>query len=178
LTAPDLWAEFREVLLRQPLAATELRPAPPEHQLADTARHLGVRTPEALVDLYRMCDGAHPEGPGHPGFFVFPPWWEWLPLEVVAEQGSWPVGWGRRADVEAFPFATNGSGDFLMADTVDVGRVWNASPEDGPRPAAPDGTLTGLLTSTLAAYAGTSADYRLEYVNDRMNWISSWEPEF
>jgi SMI1/KNR4 family protein SUKH-1 len=178
VTATELFTELRNVLDRQPLAATELRPAPPDNLLADTARRIGVRTPDALIELYRMYDGAHPEGPGHPGFFVFPPWWEWLPLSVIAAEGHSPVVWCRRGDVEAFPFAGDGTGAFLAADTEETGKVWWVTPEDPPSPAWPDGTLTGLITATVTAFDGASADYRLEYVDDRMKWIASWQPEF
>ena len=50
--------------------------------------------------------------------------------------------------------------------------------EWSPSPAWPDGTLTGLISATVAAFEGSSTDYRLEYVDDRMKWIASWQPEF
>ncbi|MFI5693710.1 hypothetical protein ACIA58_17840 [Kribbella sp. NPDC051586] len=178
MTIDKLLAELDTILLRQPLAAGELRAAAPDDLLAATALQLGVATPDALTPLYRMHDGTHPEGPGHRGFFVFPPWWEWLPLSVVAAEGRSPVVWCRRTGIEAFPFAGDGTGAFLTADTEAVGKVWWVTPEEPASPAWPDGTLTGLISATVAAFEGSSTDYRLEYVDDRMKWIASWQPEF
>jgi hypothetical protein len=94
------------------------------------------------------------------------------------ENASFPLAWCKRAEIEAFPFATDGSGTFLAADCRQADQVWWVTSEDPPVNAWPDGTMSGLLTATIDAYRGTSSEYRLEHADDRMGWIASWQPEF
>jgi hypothetical protein len=162
------------LLAKQP-HRDELRPPASAALLGSVADALGVEVPSLVKDFYSLHDGVYLEAEGHPGFYVFPPWWECMPLEVIRADGRLPVSYGRTAGLDVFPFAVDAAGAFLAATTDD--RVWCIADEP-PTPAWPDGTASGLISATIAAYENSSTDFRLDHQSPRMRWISSWEPEF
>lgn len=74
---------------------------------------LGVPVPDFVREMYARHDGAALEGSGHRGLFLFPMWWEWMPLDDVVAQAEFALLWMKQYDVDAFPFAIDGTGRFM-----------------------------------------------------------------
>lgn len=133
--------------------------------------------PDFLREMYARHDGATLEGDGHQGLFLFPMWWEWMPLEDVVAQAEFALLWMKQYGVNAFPFALHGTGQFMACEADGDERVWKID-EEPPTPAWPDGTVDGLLRATCDAYRGQSDEYRVEFSEDRMGWTASWQPNW
>lgn len=177
MSSDDLVDELLTLATAHPHARNTLRPSPRSDLLDQVADELRLPVPAFARQLYERHDGGALEAGGRWGFYLFPMFWQWLPLDNVASRTGFAVRWAEQYDLRGFPFALDGSGDFMVAEAGPSERVWLVS-EEPPTPAWPDGTVDGLLRATCAAYRGESPDYRVKFQHDRMEWTASWQPSW
>lgn len=173
----DLVDELLALVHAQPFGEAALRPPPAPGRLNEVAQHLGVPVPAFVREMYARHDGATMQVGRVRGLFLFPMWWEWMPLDHVVSEAEFALAWMKRGGLNAFPFALHGSGQFMVCEPGEVERVWQIESEP-PSPGWPDGTVDGLLAATCDAYRGQSDEYRVEFSKGRMGWTASWEPEW
>lgn len=169
-------ARLDELLSEQAFAQRQLRPPAEPGAVAEVARRLGITAPATIETLYSWRDGAVPERDGEWQLFLFPRYYQFLPLARVAQEGSWPLAWCAEAGVSGFPFAKDATGRWLVAQTDSDDAVLRVS-SDHVSPAPPDGTLLGLVGLTCRALAGEDVQLAAKFTDDRMAWFSPVEDE-
>jgi cell wall assembly regulator SMI1 len=92
-------SQFDGVLLARPMAGA-LHPPASVVELENTARALNIRLPAVIRSLYGLHDGATMEGGDEMGFFVFPHWWQWMPLAAVLDNARFPLAWCQSVGIE------------------------------------------------------------------------------
>jgi hypothetical protein len=157
------------LLAEQPFAVQQLRPPASTQAIETTAARLEVEVPEIVRTMYGWRDGAVPE-PGGRELFLFPPFWQYMPLSWVEKESQGPLAWCRAIGVTGFPVARDPAGQFLVvqngADDVLLEAAY-----DGVTPACPDGSLSGMVNATRQALTGKHVEFAARFSANRMEWV-------
>ncbi|MEV6287752.1 hypothetical protein [Kribbella sp. NPDC051770] len=122
----------------------------------------------AAEQLYSWHNGITWQRGDRP-LYLFPRFWQFLPLQRVPEEAPFARSWCReQAGVDGLPFAIDGGGAFLVAESGDEGFVWEAC-SDYVEPCE-EGSLADLIEVTCQALRGVHREYRAEFLERGMDW--------
>ncbi|MET9272163.1 hypothetical protein [Kribbella sp. NPDC003557] len=156
-------------LAAQPFAVRQLHPPASMQALEATAAKLRIEIPEIVRTMYRWRDGAVPE-PGGRELFLFPPYWQYMPLSWVEKESEGPLAWCRAIGVAGFPVARDPAGQFLVVQSGSQDVLLEAA-YDGVAAAWPDGTMLGMVNATRQALAGEHVEFEAVFSAHRMEWV-------